>query len=169
MMNRVVSNTGPFISLERIPNGFRLLRLLYDRVLIPDEVLGELAFGLGTPREYLEKYDLHDIVAVMGVGADDPSLAQLDLGEKHAIALALRENLPVLLEDRVARRIAEEKGLRVSGVAGIIKCAFEQNLISSSEAVESLSLLMMSNRLPKKVFLAVVGWIGAYEEPQGKG
>lgn len=51
-MNEVVSNPGPFISLEKISNGFRLLPLLYDRVLIPEEVLQELAYGLAEPTDY---------------------------------------------------------------------------------------------------------------------
>lgn len=154
-MRRVVSNTGPFISLEKIPNGFRILELLYDQVLIPNEVLGELAYGLSHPQDYLDKYNLHAIISTRRVDANDPALASLDVGEKYAIALALRENLPILLEDRAARRVAEEKGLRVTGIAGVLLSAFDQKRMISVEVLEQLLILVKYNRLPKRVYLAI--------------
>lgn len=41
----IVSNTGPFISLERFSYGFKLMRQLYDKVFIPTQVLEELQRG----------------------------------------------------------------------------------------------------------------------------
>lgn len=40
---RIVSDTGLLISLEKLSDGYRFIRLLYDRILIPAAVLHELA------------------------------------------------------------------------------------------------------------------------------
>jgi predicted nucleic acid-binding protein len=51
----VVSDTGPFITLEKLPGGFELLRRLYDRVLLPQQVLAELAEGWPSGSTYLRR------------------------------------------------------------------------------------------------------------------
>ena len=44
-MKRVVSDTSPLISLEKIEEGHTFLRQFYDEVLVPPAVLRELAAG----------------------------------------------------------------------------------------------------------------------------
>ena len=44
MAKLIVSNTGPVISLEKLSNGFDFIRKLYDKIILPEEVLKELAF-----------------------------------------------------------------------------------------------------------------------------
>lgn len=39
----IVSDTGLLISLEKISGGYRFIRRLYDRLLVPPAVLKELA------------------------------------------------------------------------------------------------------------------------------
>ena len=155
-MNRVVSNTGPIISLEHLADGFDLLRLLFAQVLIPEQVLQELAYGLGTPQAYLEKYQLTNLVQVVRVHSPDSERAGLDPGETYAITLALQENLPILLEDRMARRLADKKGLKVTGIAGCIKMAHDRVLITTEKARALLDELYRTHRLPKRIFQAVV-------------
>lgn len=41
-MRQVVCDTGTLISLEKLPNGFALIRQLYDKLLLPTAVLNEL-------------------------------------------------------------------------------------------------------------------------------
>ena len=151
----VVSNTGPFISLEQLPDGFELLRLLFDCVLIPKQVLEELAFGLSSPASYLHRYHLKDFVHVMHVTTSDPDLASLDLGETYAIALAEREKLPILLEDRAARRKADKKGLRVMGIAGLLKKAHDRHLLSTEDVMGKLTTLYRARRIPKRIYQQV--------------
>ena len=53
-MRRIVSNTGPLISLEKLGQGYDFIRQLYDRVIIVPIVLEEVAVGqFATPEEYL--------------------------------------------------------------------------------------------------------------------
>lgn len=53
----------------------------------------------------------------------------LDVGEEHAIALAIELHSPVLLDEKEARRIANNKGVIVLGTIGIIERAATKNLL----------------------------------------
>jgi predicted nucleic acid-binding protein len=155
----IVSNTGPFITLERLPDGFSLLWRLFDQVFIPPEVLEELAEGM-TPEQYLAAHDLEDFVVVEAVDFSDPDLEPLDLGERAAIALALEKGLPLLIEERAGRDIATAKGIKkVSGIAGQLKRAHEAGIISAEEAVQHLQTLLSSSRINRAVFRAVTNSI----------
>ncbi len=61
--SEVVSDTGPLISFEKLPNGFALLRKLCHQVLIPEQVLKELELGL-PGANYLQTYAIGDWVHV---------------------------------------------------------------------------------------------------------
>ena len=57
---------------------------------------------------------------------------ELDFGEAEAIALALEVNAErVLLDERDARRVAKSLGLRVTGVAGVLRRARLEKRIPS--------------------------------------
>ena len=59
---RIVSNTGPLISLEKLRQGYDFIRQLYDTIIIPLGVLDEVAEGqFATPQAYLQHYGLVDI------------------------------------------------------------------------------------------------------------
>ena len=57
------SDTGPLITLEKLSDGYRFIRLLYDRIVVPRAVLAELAQGQFVSREaYLEHYGIEDLL-----------------------------------------------------------------------------------------------------------
>ena len=39
MSTRIVSNTGPLITLEKLPDGFAFIRSLYEHILVPRQVI----------------------------------------------------------------------------------------------------------------------------------
>ena len=54
-MRQIVSNTGPLISLEKLSQGYDLIRGLYDKLIVPRVVLEEVAAEqFATPDEYLQ-------------------------------------------------------------------------------------------------------------------
>jgi uncharacterized protein len=127
-MTDCVSNTSPLIILAKA----RLLELLptfFSRVLIPQAVLDEIASGPENDpiRQLLPKYPWLVPVRV------EPELSPLstwaiDRGEAEVIEYArLNRMLPVLLDDRRARRVAERLGLRVHGTIGIAAAAAQRN------------------------------------------
>lgn len=55
---------------------------------------------------------------------------QLDEGESYAIALAMElGNLPIILDDKKARRIAKQLGLQVIGTLGVLLRAKQMGVI----------------------------------------
>ena len=54
-VRRIVSNTGPLISLEKLRQGYDFIRQLYDTIIIPPGVLDEVTEGqFATPHAYLQ-------------------------------------------------------------------------------------------------------------------
>lgn len=141
---RIASDTGPLITLEKLSNGYRFIRLLYDKILIPRVVLEELVQGqFLNSRAYTEHYGIADLLHVVDVQGEwaIPGGELLDSGELKAIQLALETGLPLLIEEEAGRHVAQQLGLQFSGVAGQILSAFRTGLIPAAEAAEMLGEL----------------------------
>jgi predicted nucleic acid-binding protein len=114
----VVADTSPINYLVLIEQ-IDLLTRLYTRILIPPAVLAELKHPLAPkpvrdwacdPPKWLEVLSPKDSL----------TLAQLDLGETEAIALATEMHAEVLLIDEQAgRQEAVRRGLRVAGTLSV--------------------------------------------------
>ena len=64
-IRRVVCDTGPLISLEKLSGGFRFIRRLYDGLIVPPAVLSELAAGLFEGADaYQRHYGIEDLLVV---------------------------------------------------------------------------------------------------------
>ena len=60
------SDTGPLITLEKLGDGFRFIRLLYDKIVIPRTVLDELTQGQSLSHQaYLEHYGIEDLLEIV--------------------------------------------------------------------------------------------------------
>ncbi len=55
----------------------------------------------------------------------------LGAGESEAITLALELALPIVLDEKKARTIAEAMGLKILGTVGLLVLAKKQNLLQS--------------------------------------
>jgi len=143
------------ISLEKLGDGFRILRLLYDRILIPPSVLAEVIHGQFIDEHaYMEHYGISGFLEVTQVQSQRalPESELLDPGEIDAIRLALERNLPLLIEEEAGRRVAQQLGLQFSGIAGQILKAFRAEAIPSSEAQEKLRELLAAGRINKRIY-----------------
>ena len=123
-VRRIVSNTGPLISLEKLHRGYDFIRQLYDTIIIPPGVLDEVVEGqFATPHAYLQHYGIVDLIEVRVVSRNEslPEAARLHVGEAQAIHLALELAPPLLIEETVGRRVAQGLGVSVSGIAGQIR------------------------------------------------
>ena len=91
-MTVVVADTSPLNCLALIGE-IGILRRLYGRVVVPSEVLAELA-GSGAPPEvaaWIQSRPEWLEVRVVRASQDDLALQQLDPGERAAILLAQEE------------------------------------------------------------------------------
>jgi predicted nucleic acid-binding protein len=69
----------------------------------------------------------------------DSDLANLDLGERAAIVLALATKADlIVIDDLLGRQVARLRQLRVTGLLGILDEAARQNLVDFPEAIARL-------------------------------
>ncbi len=131
---KLVSNTGPIIGLAKTGR-LSLLKSLAGEVLIPPFVHKELFGKTGTGISDIEKA-LGDFIRVVPVNISEPStmaaLAQLDEGERQAIALAsdLGESVLLLIDDHAGRQAARKLGVPVTGLLGLLLLAKEKGLVN---------------------------------------
>ena len=150
----IVSDTGPLITLEKLPDGFRFIRMLYDKIVVPPAVVKELVQGqFANAEAYFAHYDINDLIKVIDLENEQawPELELLDKGEQEAIQLALIQKLPLLIEEEAGREIAQRLGLKISGIAGQVLRAFRSSNISAEEASQKLQILYGAGRINKKI------------------
>jgi len=153
-IKRIVSNTGPLITLEKMKNGYRFIRKLYDQIIIPPAVLSELSSLHSSDTAYLTKYGIEDLIRIQ---ADFPMIAlegieRLDTGETQAISLAAHLGLNLLIEEKDGRKIAKMAELEISGIGGQILRAHKKNIITVQEALRKIKELYDHHRINLKTY-----------------
>ncbi len=144
-----VSDTGPLISFEKIPNGFATLRRLARRVFVPLGVKEELSFGVG--EEYFTHHGIGDFVVVTSTLQCLIETGELHLGEQQAIALAAQMGLPLLIEERYGRTVAKGLGITVSGPVGLILAGCDQGSLTTEEGRMMVAALFAARRIPRSL------------------
>ncbi|MFC7334717.1 hypothetical protein [Rhodocista pekingensis] len=158
-MREFVSDTGPLISFERIPDGFGLLRRIARGIVVPLEVLEELEAGRGGKGAYLTGQGIEEFVRVM---VAPPVLAVsrgLHTGEAAAIALALNRGLPLLIEERKGREIACALGIDTIGPVGLILAAWQIGRLTTEEAELAFTALRDGGRINRSLLEALMARI----------
>ena len=113
----VVSDTSPVLALAAIGQ-LDLLRLLFADVLIPEAVEREFAHKnpdfLPLPSWFRSRWPTDR-------GLIKSLLAEIDLAEAEAIALAIELKADLLLiDERLGRAVAQRKGLQFTGIIGVL-------------------------------------------------
>jgi uncharacterized protein len=138
----VVADSSPLISLDAC-NQLALLRRLYSRVIVPEEVERELSVGgaTGLPRGLTRTHRKWIEVLTLNAPPAPALVAVLDPGEAEVIALALQVGCPlVLLDEKTARSVAHTSGLQVVGSLGILWRAKNEGLLPAIKPSTDLML-----------------------------
>ena len=150
---KIVSNSGPVMSLAKL-GLLDLLYNLYGQICIPSAVHYEVvAHGLdsGYPDAYhVRSAILRDHIAVIDMSdgelADNISNLPLDVGEKQALYLAVRDKFDlILLDDFIAREEAKKLGLFVKGTLGVIIQAYREGYINLVKVEEIIQTIIARN------------------------
>ncbi len=156
MKQTVVSNTSPMITLfETLPDGELFTRKLFDKILIPEEVIKELIFKTSlTSENYLKRYKIDDLIEVKLIAYDStiPGIDTLDAGEAFAISLALRENFTLIIDENKGRKVASAVGLNIEYSSEQIVKANRKQLIEKVEAENKLKLLFDTKRIGENLY-----------------
>jgi len=157
----LVSDTGPLISLESPPTGFQWIRSVLDRLIIPPTVLDEAAHPYEERQAFLEEAGLRRLIDVRRPetrSKADPGSGWhvLDEGEQEAISLARELEYPLLIEETAGRRVAKSLGCEVSGIAGLIDRARQDDFLSFAEATEMWRILLKKNRISESLYQSPV-------------
>ena len=135
----VVSDTSPICYLLLIGE-IELLPQLYGQVLIPRIVEQELSDERSpvAVKNWIKAPPKWLIIQDVTVPADK-DLDIINAGEKAAIILALQEGANLIIVDEaLGRKVARNKGLKVTGLLGILDRAAQQNRVDFPQAIAAL-------------------------------
>ena len=141
---KVVVNATPLIALSVIDR-LELLNQLFDEVIIPSAVYQEVVIsGANKPgATELKNASWIQVQSVTPSSTIEPLLLGLDKGELQVILLAVSiEPDWVIIDEKLARRVAKVMGLSVKGTVGILLASFYAGYISKQETIDSLQQLV---------------------------
>lgn len=156
MARLIISDASPIIGLARV-NHLDWLRMLFGEIRITTEVWNDL-LGHGCADEgHIVKANNAGWLILVENTPVGPEIPILSPGEESCIRVALAQTTPTLLliDERLARREAEKRGLRVAGTAAIIGQLKKRCLIPSSRQVFE-ELLRARFRLSKQLIRQVL-------------
>lgn len=144
----IVADSTLLIGMVRIGR-MDLLKKLYRRVLVPPSVREEVVVeGKRLHKagaEEIEKAIESGWVKVVALARSQVNKAEaymasggIGRGEAEAIALARGRGLPVIVDDRHARSLADTLGLEFVGTAAVLLEAHWRGFLSKREFAESL-------------------------------
>jgi predicted nucleic acid-binding protein len=136
----VVADASPINYLILI-ECINVLRVLYDRVVIPVEVFSELTADGAPGAVSAWIRDLPEWIEVRQApeGSIPRAIRNLDAGEEAAIRLALSEQGSVLLiDDSAGRSAADRLGVPNTGTLGVLLAAATVGLIDLRTALVRL-------------------------------
>jgi predicted nucleic acid-binding protein len=135
----VVADTSPLNYLIQIDSD-PLLPRLYESIVIPSAVMGELADARAplAVRQWLAHVPPWLEVKLLSA-PPEPALAYLGPGEREAIQLCeeLKADL-LLIDERDGRLEARQRGLLTTGTLGVLLAAGELGLIAPGKAYRRL-------------------------------
>jgi predicted nucleic acid-binding protein len=133
----VISNATPLIALG-VTGQIDLLPKLFAEILVPPAIYSEVVErGQGRPgTSDLSRATWLRVIGVRSSATIEPLLLGLDAGEIEVLLLA-REITPdwVLLDERLARRVAHAMHLPVKGTLGILLAAFHAGLLDQQQTL----------------------------------
>jgi predicted nucleic acid-binding protein len=155
---RVITNSSPLIALSRIGR-LDLLHKLYGEVTVPRAVAQEvIRNGIGQPgAEEVSRADWITTAQVENQQFLGTLERDLGKGEAEAIALALGLKADLLiLDDLLARQVAEVLGLNVVGTVGVLLEARQKGVLGEVKRCLDDLIDLAGFRVSSELYLRVL-------------
>lgn len=130
-MPAIVADAAPLIMLARSAL-LDVARQVAGDLVVPRLVWAECTWDASRPGAgALIAAHKAEQIEVRDAQWSGSALPALDAGELAAIALALTLRCPVLMDERLGRRVATDRGLVVIGSAGLLLAAKGRGLVTA--------------------------------------
>ncbi len=132
-MNKIIiADAGPLIAFGKIKS-LTLITKIFGKIIAPAFVLDECLVNLAQKgaKEISEAISkkLIEPYANPEMDHNQDIFDILGAGEASAIILASQLNAPILIDEKLGRKIAQKMGLKTIGTAGVLLLAKEKKLI----------------------------------------
>ena len=154
----IVSNTSPISNLAKVGR-LTLLQKLYDTILIPsavyhellDERAGEAVITAVQAANWLR------IQPVQNQELVGELRSRVNVGEAEAITLAIEVNASrILIDERLGRQVAADRGLKITGVLGILLVAKRQGAITMVKPMMNDLVTQAGFRISSQLYAEVL-------------
>lgn len=154
----IVSDTSAIGNLA-IVNHLWLLQSIYGRVLIPDVVAQELSNASRPEIQAVLSLVWIETKAIVNLAMAN-TLQQdqkLDLGESHAIVLALEQQADeLLIDERRGRQEAAKLGIPIIGILGVLLVAKQRQLIPQVQPILDALMQQASFRVSSALYTQIL-------------
>lgn len=151
----IISDTSVITNLIQL-NELSLLENLFGRVIIPEKVYIELG-KLLAQKKIIDESNWIEIRAISDKKLYAKLENLLDPGEAEAITLAVELEADLLLiDEKKGRRIAQEHGVLITGLLGILIEAKEDGLLAEIKPLLDKLIYEVGFRINPKLYQTVL-------------
>ena len=136
-MKIIIADSSTLITLLDTDN-FSLLFELFKEIIITDEVYNEITQKF-YHKENIDSYILSSKLKLIAIEHNDMYemlRKRLDGGESESIALAKKLELPLIIDERKGRKIAQSLEINIIGFVGIVLKLLEKEIITKTKAIK---------------------------------
>jgi uncharacterized protein len=151
----IVSDTSPITNLFQIGK-LHILEILFQQIVIPSKVFEELA-EMPQQLDFIEKQEWIIVQPAKNRILVEHLELNLDEGESEAIALAIELQAAYLIIDEYeGRAIAEQMGLKIVGLLGILIQAKTDKIIDKIKPILDELITQAGFRINPKLYTDVL-------------
>lgn len=154
----IVSNTSPISNLAKVGQ-LSLMQKIYERILIPHAVHGELLDERAgkTVVTAVQSATWLEVHSVQNQQLVAELRTRVNIGEAEAIALAVEVGASrLLIDERLGRQAAKDLGLKITGILGILLLAKRQNLIEAVKPIMDDLISQANFRISSQLYADVL-------------
>lgn len=147
----VISDTSVITNLIQLDQ-LSLLRQLFGDIILPQKVFDELS-KIPDQIDIIEKTNWIEIKQISDRDHFEKLIPTLDPGEAEAIVLAIELKADALLiDEKKGRKIAQEYGIVITGLLGILIESKAENLIQEVKPILDKLIFEIGFRISPKLY-----------------